>query len=1786
MGIIMGAALASRPAWASAPTAPLTRIAALELSAQVQPRLTRAHAALNSAIDKQREGDYEAADKLFAEALSLQADLTPDERQELASRFQVNTLALKARREGAQQLRLAEDALRAGNINEAEQLFRKVQANQSLTPEDKRRVDVLASQLRPRSSEHAGLPSTAANPLDLARAKLKQARALLLNYDFEAATALANEAKRFNAPFLKNEDTPQKVLDEIARLRADPKALLMGARLALKRGELDRAEQLAKESKKQESMLTVHLWGDSPGKVLEEIQAARAKQPRKPEVANAGSDSTHKAGTGPDSTNRVITNNKPADDAAHQLLVQARHAYEAGDLDLAARLNDQARAKRPLSNWWEDDSPDKLQQDIQRARASRQAANSPRPGAPLTPSTGSTPAPKPANEKTEDVGALVQQGRELLAAGKVDDAARVAQRAKLAAAHAPAKSSWASSWRLFEDTPEKLLKDVDKARHQRDMEEAARVLAEGRKLLEKGDLDGAARDAYKAEKLHGPYGIMDLGDRPNKLLADVQTAKAKQHKTVLPPAPGSNADMGMAQKLGTAGTSSSGVADLGAPAGNPSGTAAPTGTAGATDAQADQARLLLAQARTHLRNNNHAAALGLVQQVELMHVTLDRPGDENIVALRLEIEHAQTDAARGGPGLGSGQTVVQGPGVGTPPLPAVDPQTNTGDPLKPKALALLAEARQLQKDGRLIEAREKVVECQRLNVMYASDEDPPAHLLLQLARLAGERIDSLVGEADDLERTAAGDSSHHGKAEANLLQARQLAASYLLDTYRIDSKLDQVRRCIAQAPGGVSAPAVQVGYQPGMVGKAVVSDQPADQQGEGARLLREARLELRRGQTEIARKIAERAYRGQYGVQIEAEAILRDIDREEFNQKCLTANRTFEAGQQAFNRRDYGQAAAIFRAIDPHLLEKENQARLKEYMAIPEMQPRLIQQTAAVQPADGTPGSLPILNRAPGDSAGSAQATDKGLSPEASYAAQVQALQDVKFQALRERGHKAESQALAQYNAGDAKGAIDVLQTYLGELSQEAGGGQMDPDKVALLRQPVYHRLQKLEALQAQRELDESRDEARNSIYSSRNAKHVSEEAKKKQFAELMARFKQKFEEAKYEEAEMVAMQAHDLDPDNPTAAAAIYMAKTQINLGISKAGKKSREELFTKGLGEVENEGPFAGMENPLIHNHKFDERLRKRDRLDKINIGIKSPREQEIERSLGTPVTVNWVNTPLKKVLEDLSIQQGININIDEAALNEDMITLDRPVTKKLDNISLKSALNILLQDAQLTWVVRNEVLEVTTESHSKGKNVLKVYQVADLVVPVQQATMPGSPQTVAGSPNQTPPTNPLTTSPAVTPFSPHYGLSSGQQVGSGNSDAQQGMPVAGGIAVVKPKPDTEMAEQLISLIKSAIAPSSWSDRGGQGTIDYHPFTMSLVVNDTPDIQEQVGDLLEALRRLQDQEVAIEVRFISVAEAFYERVGVDFNINIKTDQNTRRFEPLLTTGNFKPGQQVNDFTPDRFISGLTPAGTFTSDLDIPINSSSFGMAIPPFGAFPNMPGANGGLDLGIAFLSDIQVFLFMEAAQGDQRTNVMQAPKLTMFNGQTSSIRVTDQQFFVTQVSLIQSNGQLAFVPTNQDFASGVSMFVQAVISADRRFVRLNITPTITNLASAIVPLFPITVPVTQFFEGGFQGQTVLFTQFIQQPVFNTITVQTTVMVPDGGTVLMGGLKRLSEGRNEFGPPIISKIPYLNRLFTNVGYGREVESLMLMVTPRIIIQEEEEFTATGLTRESHVTE
>jgi type II secretory pathway component GspD/PulD (secretin) len=294
------------------------------------------------------------------------------------------------------------------------------------------------------------------------------------------------------------------------------------------------------------------------------------------------------------------------------------------------------------------------------------------------------------------------------------------------------------------------------------------------------------------------------------------------------------------------------------------------------------------------------------------------------------------------------------------------------------------------------------------------------------------------------------------------------------------------------------------------------------------------------------------------------------------------------------------------------------------------------------------------------------------------------------------------------------------------------------------------------------------------------------------------------------------------------------------------------------------------------------------------------------------------------------------------------------------------------------------------------------------------------------------------------------------------------------------------------LIKTIQETIAPQSWACKGGRGTIDYFPMTMTLVVNQTADVQEQVADLLARLRREQDVEVALEVRLVTVPDGFVERFGVDFNNKAPT---------------------------------------------------------------PCQP------------LSDVQVFQFLEGVQGEARADVMQAPKLTLLNGQLAQVDCTDKQSFVTGVEVVQHDGQPLVLPKSEDITTGFRMTACPKISTDRRSVLLNLDIKQTDLASAAVPLCPVTVQLKDD-----QGKSVPFTQYLQQPKVNTLRIEKTLSIPDGGTVLLGGLKKISEGPNQYGPPVLSKVPYVNRLFKNASPVRETQMVYVLVTPRIIVNDEDE--------------
>jgi general secretion pathway protein D len=325
-------------------------------------------------------------------------------------------------------------------------------------------------------------------------------------------------------------------------------------------------------------------------------------------------------------------------------------------------------------------------------------------------------------------------------------------------------------------------------------------------------------------------------------------------------------------------------------------------------------------------------------------------------------------------------------------------------------------------------------------------------------------------------------------------------------------------------------------------------------------------------------------------------------------------------------------------------------------------------------------------------------------------------------------------------------------------------------------------------------------------------------------------------------------------------------------------------------------------------------------------------------------------------------------------------------------------------------------------------------------------------------------------------------------------------------------------------MKLITSTVAPESWAAKGGAGTIDYYPLTLSLAVNQPAEIQEKIAEVLDSLRKLQDVEVAVEVRFLAVSEAIFRDVFVSGEKEKSNQEPTASAKSCCEKGKCAKGA--------------------TLSIDV--------------------------VRKDVTFLSNIQLFLLMEAIQADMFTNVMQAPKICLLNGHWTEIEIGDHQVYVTGLDISRKDDKLVFQPKTETFFTGLKMALLPVVLPDKRCVRINVNSTETSLDSEKVPLIPIATPVNP--KEGTDTAPEPFTQFIQNPKFTTLSVDKTFTLPNGGTALFNVGKRTREFDGGFRPPILADLPYMGRLFTNTGMHKETECVLMLVTARIIVAGQKE--------------
>jgi type II secretory pathway component GspD/PulD (secretin) len=1139
---------------------------------------------------------------------------------------------------------------------------------------------------------------------------------------------------------------------------------------------------------------------------------------------------------------------------------------------------------------------------------------------------------------------------------------------------------------------------------------------------------------------------------------------------------------------------------------------------------------------------------------------------------------------------------------------------------KTSATTLLKDGRGLMAEGKLVEARKKFVDAAKTGATFNLSEDNPDKALQDLLAKGKVSVDELTKQA-----TAFTAEKNYAKAEAALKDAKATADSLGLWSRGIELELDNVvakskakELPLPAATAQISADVPKV--MPGVtttdslnldsfdLPKAAEPVKPAakpvesiptlpmvdapkadktvelpkvpttvkpvetlSKKDEGQKLLDEATKELKKGDLDAAQKLAIKVHNSKVGLEDEAQKLMVAIDAERGTAKTKEAVQTLEAANVAFGNKQYEYVATLLSHLDKSHLPKDKQ---DSYDALAKMSAGELAKIKAPTVVADVPKPMPTGTLIP--------------STPTNLAEQSKAASDLEYTQLKSEAVSVQSIAIKAFDKGDT----DVAVQALSDFSIKVKASKLSASRQKLILDPVETKLESFRLIKRQvdsytKDAKEKTERMQNSL-----AKSTALQQKQEEIAKRVRDIKSLMEKKDFAEAEKMALQAKTLDPDNETLNLVYEMAKRNHRQWFADRIKAGREEMMNTGLTEAETQGPTLTNKTPIQIDLERYRANRGRPDASDLFTRHRTEVERDIEMKLDRPLKVEFKDASLREVIEKFRDTAQINLSVDEQAIVASGLDLDKvKVNEKITQpISMRSVMQVILEKNDLQHVVENNVVTVTTAKKAKGRMYTKVFSVMELVTPIPDYGIPETSSLEKTFQKLTNPQQPWVNSNAATSGGMGNGqLVSGNQPWTVNQGSSGIVPSSGGVLNNQTSPPSNPAgnfhgmsgvrsnysEQLMKLIKGMVRSNSWEESGGSGKLAYYDIGGALVVNQTADVITEVNNLLDSLRRLQDLSVAVEVRIISLSESFYERIGVDFQMNIKT-KNTGNFERGITTGVFRPTPFLNDISTNNVITGWNPAaGGFTPDLDVPIRPNTYGNSVPPFGGYPG--NGNGGLNLGLAFLNDIQVFMFLEAAAGDRRANVMQAPKVTVLNGGGVFISIQDTQFFTLGLQVFNVGGQFVYLPQNTPTPIGISLFIQATVSSDRRFVRLAVNPTLTELTSATVPLFPVTAFITPVFEGGSQGTPIPFTQFFQQPSFSTISIQTNVVVPDGGTVLMGGLKTMSEGRNESGPPVLSNIPYLNRLFRNTGIGRETKHMMIMVTPRIIITSEEEAVQTG---------
>jgi general secretion pathway protein D len=541
------------------------------------------------------------------------------------------------------------------------------------------------------------------------------------------------------------------------------------------------------------------------------------------------------------------------------------------------------------------------------------------------------------------------------------------------------------------------------------------------------------------------------------------------------------------------------------------------------------------------------------------------------------------------------------------------------------------------------------------------------------------------------------------------------------------------------------------------------------------------------------------------------------------------------------------------------------------------------------------------------------------------------------------------------------------------------------------------------------------------------------------------------------------------------------------------------------------------------------WDRITRLRQNLGQVTSGgaDESPETAALKNRLaGENTSFKFDGQTLSEAVTYLNARHGINIVIDDQ-IKADADAAPLPPFQ-LTNIPLKSALELLLSNtANYTYRVRGNMVFITKPEFAREPPVIRIHPIGDLTMKINHFIPPN-----------------LILKPA-------------------GAEADENHPTFG--KMEEGPPTYGSGEDLATLIKDNVgdSPEVWNGEGV--SIEAHGDANLLVVAE-PRLQDGVARFLNDLRKFAGLVVNIEARFLSVTDNFLRDVGVDVRGLGGTKGTTATLD------------DVTNGLDDNASQGLDNGG-----VGVPANASGK----PSAGAFYNNFGDGdyrgrtehifdrnlgttlsniGGAVLQWTLLDDTQLSVIWRAVEKKQEARVLQSPNLTVYNTQRANITLINQLAFVQDFDV--EVAQTAFIadPQISIIQDGLDLDVKPIVSNDRRYVTLQLQPTVATLKRPIqtftTSLGAFTTPVT-----------------LQLPEISIQKAQTTVRVPNGGTLLIGGLKNISMADLKSETPILSKIPIISFFFSRRGSSQEFNNLLIVIRARItdLAEEEVHWSAAG---------